>query len=251
MIEDISEVIKDGTASQIAESLSQHAVQIEQAWARAEKARDIIHRLNQFPEIADLSEPNIDSKSMRWHNLIALARLYQSHANLHTEPNDIQAVLADLIELDSVVRKLSLNMRPLIPKLVCLVCVEADIATANAIVNHPQTPRELIELLANQFTPLTVEQLSLRNGILYEYFLLKQVLSIASDEVGVAKVPLLKSNSLLRLYRNFYDDWIDAVEGRGDGRKERLSVWPAIYPFAQPSMSFSNREIAAFAVPML
>jgi hypothetical protein len=89
MIDELSEAIEDKAPSDIAESLSQHAVQIEQAWARAEKARDAIRRLNEFPEIADLTEPRVGAKTMRWHNLIALTRLYQSHANLHTEPNEI------------------------------------------------------------------------------------------------------------------------------------------------------------------
>ena len=48
---------------------------------------------------------------------------------------------------------------------------------------------------------------------------------------------------MLRLCRNFYDDWIDAVEGRANVARERLGVWPDIYPFAKPSISFKNQKL--------
>ncbi len=185
VIDEVSEVIEDGAASQIAESLSEHAAQIEQAWTRAEKARDAIRRLNEFPEIADLTEPRVGAKTMRWHNLIELARLYQAYVNSHTDPNDIQAVLSDLIELDSVFRKLALNVRGFMEKLICLGCIGEDMVTAKAIVNNPLVARESVELLARHFTPLTKEQMSMRNGILSEYFLLRSVVSEVSSVPAV------------------------------------------------------------------
>ena len=242
MIEHLSEVIENATASEIAESLNQHGAQIEQAWTRAERARDIVRRLNEFPEIADLTETGIPSRSLRWVNLIHLAELHHVHALMQTEPDKIHAVIAELIELDSVFRKLSPNVRLLIEKLICLRCIEENMVTANAIVNNPTVTRESVELLAAHFTALTGEQLSLRNGVLSEYFLLRDVVSKVCSEAAVAEAGLLKRNSMLRLYRNFYDDWIDAVEGGVNGLKERFSVWPDIYPFAEPSLSFRDQK---------
>jgi len=243
IIDEVSEIIENATASQIAESLSRHAPEIDQAWARAEKARAVVRRLDEFPEIADLTETGARSRSLRWVNLIKLAGLYQVHAHLQTEPDDIHAVIADLIELDSVFRKLSPNVRLFIEKLICLKCIEENIVTANAIVNNPIVARESVELLARHFTPLTNEQMSLRDGALSEYFLLRNVVSEVSSQTAAGKTPLFKRNSMLRLYRNFYDDWVDASEGRGNIARERLSVWPHIYPFAEPSISFKNQKL--------
>lgn len=242
VIDKVSRTIEDGTASQIAESLSQHTAHIQQAWARAEKARGVIRRLNEFPQIADLTEIDAGFRFMRWLNLITLARLHHIYAYSQTEQDDIRAVVVDVVELDSVLRKLSVNARPLTGKVICLWCMEVDTATANAIVNNAQTPKESIELLARHFMPVSQEQVSLRNGLLSEYLLLRYAVTTASDRIAGARIPLLKRNSMLRLYRNFFDDWIDAVEGRTNVARKRLSVWPDIYPFVQPSLSFRNQK---------
>ena len=233
IIDEASEVIENGSASQIAESLSRHAAEIDQAWTRAEKARGVIRRLNEFPQIADLTEPRIGDKTMRWHNLIELARLYQAYANLQTEADDIYAVIADLIELDSVFRKLSPNVRVFIEKLICLMCIEENMVTANAIVNNPVVARESVELLARHFRPLTNEQMSLRNGMLSEYFFMKDVVSEVSGQTADGKMPLLKTNSTLRVYRNYCDNWLDAIKQNGHVAT-RLSAWPNYYPFRVP-----------------
>jgi zinc-ribbon domain len=242
VIDDVSEAIENGSASQIPESLDRHAAEIDQAWARAEKARNAIRRLNEFPEVADLTEPRLDAKTLRWHNLIALARLYQVHAHLQTESDGISAVIADLVELDSVFRKLSPNVRGFMEKLICLKCIEENIVTANAIVNNPAAGRKSVELLARHFTPLTNEQMSLRNGILSEYLVLRDIVSKVSSEPAVPATRLFKGNSMLRLYRNFYGEWINRIEGQRNGVRKRLRVWPAFYPFPDPSLSFNDRN---------
>jgi len=47
-------------------------------------------------------------------NLLELARFYKVYAYLKIEQRDIEALAADLIELDSVYRKLSVNARVII-----------------------------------------------------------------------------------------------------------------------------------------
>jgi hypothetical protein len=47
---------------------------------------------------------------------------------------------------------------------------------------------------------------------------------------------------MLRLYRNFYDDWINTIEGQTNVPRERLRVWPDVYPLAEPSMSLAHRN---------
>ena len=77
------------------------------------------------------------------------------------EQCDIEAFAADLIELDSVYRKLSMNARVIFTKIVCLYCMRENIETANAIVNGAGTPMNTVELLAEHFAPFADEHVSL------------------------------------------------------------------------------------------
>ena len=273
LLENIFETIM---ATEISGIPNAYAIDIEQAWAKAEKARDIIDQLNTFTEIADLTEPGVGAEVMFERNFIHLARLYQAYALLQTEQGKIQTITIELIKLDSVFRKLSLNVRPLVAKLVCLLCIEVDIVTANSITNNPGASQESIELLAGHFSPLTKEQTSLRNGVMFEYLLAKDFLTEESDQSATVSTllfirnsilwlyrkfypppegvvteefeyrvmrntPLFKRNSTLRLYRNFWDGLLNALEESGGATSARLSVWPTICPFRQ-TVSFQNRQ---------
>jgi len=246
MIAEVKGIMETGTTSEISKTLSYYAEEIKQIWADNETARDIVHRLNEFPEIADLTELNANLKIMPVNKLPDLARFYQVYALLKIEQRDIQVFAADLIELDSVCRKLSVNARMLVPKLAYLICINENILTANAIVNDQRTPMSTVELLVAHFVPLTNEQTSLRNSILSEYLLMRNLFSEVSEQSAVEKILLLKKNSTLRLFRNFYDDWMDAEEGSQNVAKTKLSVWPDIYPFKEPSMPFANQARLPF-----
>jgi hypothetical protein len=99
-----------------------------------------------------------------------------------------------------------------------------------------------VELLAGHFTPLTDEQTSLRNSILSEYLIMKSLFSEIAEKSTVEKILPLKKNSTLRLFRNCYDRWLDAQQGRQNVAETELSVWPDIYPFKEPSISSANQE---------
>ncbi len=116
MIAEVSAIIKTGTTSEISKALNYCAEEIKQIWSDNKTARDIIGRLNEFPEIADLTSPSIDFKIMQLQDLLQLAYLYEVYSHLQIEQDDIHAVTVQLIELDSVFRKLSLNVRPFIGK---------------------------------------------------------------------------------------------------------------------------------------
>ena len=116
-----------------------------------------------------------------------------------------------------------------------LICINENILTANAIVNDQRTPMSTVELISEHFIPLTNEQTSLRNSILSEYLLMKSFFSEISEQSAVEKILPLKKNSMLRLYRNFYEGWMDADEGTQNVTKTKLSVWPDIYPFEKPT----------------
>ncbi|TKJ38886.1 MAG: hypothetical protein CEE38_04095 [Planctomycetes bacterium B3_Pla] len=241
IIDEIHGVMTEGTSAEISETLGYYAKNVEQAWTRTKKARGAISQLNAFAEIADLTGPSAHVRIMRVSNLVELAHLYQAYAHLQTEQGDIHAFTTELIELDSVLRKFSLNARLLIAKLVCHLAMADGIVTANAIANNPEASRETVELLARHFTPLTAEQISLRNSVLFEYLFTKDIINKGIGQSAIGKTPLLKRNSTMRLYRNIYDDRINNLEDIETATSARLSVWPPIYPGMEP-VTFQVRE---------
>ncbi len=246
MSAEIRGVLQKGTAPEISEILADYAEDISRAWANTEEARNVIGQLDAFAEIADLTEPSANVKIMRTSNLAQVARFYQVYAQMQTEQRDIRAFATELIELDSVYRKLSVNARLFITKMICFVCLREDIETANAIANNPEASRETVELLAKYFTPLTAEHMSLRNPVLFEYLVTK---TLASDILGqsiAGRTPLLKRNSTLRLYRNSVDAWINSLGDTEGVAKSTLSVWPAIYGRMEPVSFDAERPLLLF-----
>lgn len=238
---EINNIIKEGNCQKITEVLKANADNIHQAWTNAQKGRDIINELNKFPEIADLTEPDFDAEMRFTRNLRNLAYLYQAYAYIQTEQGKAQNVVSELIELDSVFRKLSINARSLVMKLLCIAGLNISIRTANFTVNNPQTPEQSLELLAEHFTPLKNTHISLRNPLTFEYLIFKKSLDELFYQQDMQKRPsILKRNSTLRLYKNFCDHWIDAWAESGESGNAKLSVWPGIYPDWLPSASVTS-----------
>jgi len=229
-IEQVNEVIKKEDYSKITETLKANADSINQAWENAKKGRDVINELNIFPEIADLTEPNLDAKIGFLRNLRHLARLYQAYVYLQTEQGNGQSAVNELIELDSVFRNLSVNARSIVTKLVCYANLNVGIGAANFIINNPETSHESLELLAEHFVPLTNEQISLRNSFISEYLMFKNELSkiLRDSSLKYSAFSPLKLNSSFRVYKNFCDRWIASEENRQE--IEKLTVWPTLYP---------------------
>ena len=225
-IDRLSEVIKEGDYSKIIEALKVNVESINQAWENAKKGRDIIEQLNRFPEIADLAVPDINAEVGFSRNLRHLSYLYQAFLCLQTEQGNSQLAAKELIKLDSVFRKLSINARPMVTKLVCIAALTNNIFTANFIINSPQASQDSIELLAEHLTPLTKEQTSLRNSVISEYLMFKKALDTQLGKLQ--KTPFLKFNSISRLYKNLVDHWI-AIEDN-QVKFEQLTVFPSLYP---------------------
>lgn len=241
LLDEITHVLWERTPAEISESLRQYDEAVRQVWDHAQKAREVISQLNEFVEIADLTEPDPFLKQMRTINLLRLVRLYQAYAFLLTEQEDIHTFTTHLVEFDSVIRKFTLNVRPYIIKLVCDVCISKDIITANAIANNPGASRDSIELLARHYKPLTDEILLIRNCALYEYLFVKSFINKGFESTDVKYRPAFKKNSSIRWYRNLYDVGINSSEVDKGTMSRKLSVWPSIYPFKEPS-SLNNEE---------
>jgi len=244
MSAEIRGVIGDANSAEISETLRAHADEIEQAWTRMQGARDVIKRLNAFAEIADLTELSVDGKIIHVRNLIELTRFYQVYGYLQIDRRNIQTFAAELIELDSIYRKLSVNVRIEFLKLTCFMCVNENIVTANAIVNNSRTPISTVELLAKHFVALTQEQLSLRNLVLSRYITFKNISSDMLASAAAMKVPFLKPNSTLRFYRNSCGKWFNTHRGSGEAEIAILSVWPAFYPSDEPDPNQDNTLVS-------
>jgi hypothetical protein len=246
LIEKISYAIADNNSLKISNLLINNADIIKQAWNRTEIARDLIHQLNEFPEIADLYNPYV-TKPLRMFDITYLHRLYRVFTDIQNEPNDIQYITNELIELDSVFRKLSLNARSLTNKLVCFAMMSQNITTANDIVNKSGTSQEALGLLAEHFGTITEEQISLKNPILCEYLFDKYAISdYDSLSLGMkvtGKIGFIKVNSTLSVFRNNFENQINIIEGNNKIPRLELSVWPTFYSFKEPSFYYNQEQV--------
>ena len=230
----INDILKEADHNKIAEVVETNADAINQAWVNAKKGRDIITRINTFPEIADLSEPNLYAETSFLPNAKRLAHLYQSYVYLQVQQGNRNEAVNKLIKLDSLFRKLSLNARSTVTKLVCYAGLNAGITTANFIANNPQTQQESLDVLAAHFKPLKDEHSSLRNQLVFEYLTFKNTLNTQFRQHDIRNIPLLKFNSMFRLYRNFCEHWISLTEGPQKSESREQSVWPSVYPNLPP-----------------
>jgi hypothetical protein len=245
----ISETLRKGSLEEIQQMILSKSEQINQAWIEAQKGRDIIKQLNSFAEIADLTKPSISAQFHNLRYLRQLAKIYRSYIFLHTELGDSKAAAQALIEFDSVFRKLSVNARGLILKLVCYAILGMDIQTANYIANNPKTGIESIELLSNHFKPFDYETVSIRNCFINEYLMFRNTLDTDIHLKKLADRPniALKRNSTLRAHRNFCDSIIKGERDKNN-RNRFFSVWPKNYPSLMPKVDV---DVTKEAIPFI
>ena len=218
-----------------------HKAQINDLWNKTANARAVIDKLNTFEEVADLSQPYPIVNKMYAFNLTEMAKLYMFHTYLHvSEGNDIDAA-RELVKFDSVVRKLAVNTRSMLNVMGCFICLQSDITAANYIINNPQTSPEALEILANHYSRLKTEHISFRNAMLGKYLLLGKPFIIGEFQKANGG-EVTKPNSLLRLYRNYYNHSIGIIEPLAD-KKSQLKVWPSFYP-DMPSVNYDTGELS-------
>jgi len=233
-------VIKEGDYPKITEFLTANANDIMHAWDNAKKGRHIINELNEFAEIADLTRPVLEAEADFLPNLKRLSYLYRIYAHLQCEKGNSEDAVRQLIELDSVFRKLGLNARSLCARLVCLACLDMGLVSANFVVSNPKTSRESVELLTEHFTPLTDEQVYVRNICICEYLFFKNTLDTELSKTGHRSSPMLKRNSTLRVYRNYCDAAIQYAGESGEDKAQQYSIWPSIYLGFMPQVSITG-----------
>ena len=238
----ISETLQKGNLEEIRQMILSKSDQINQAWTKAQKSRDIIKQLNSFAEIADLTTPSLDADVSFLRNLRRISEIYQSYTLLQLGLGNYEAATENLIEIDSVFRKLSVNARGLVPKLVCYAVLSKNIKTANFIANNPKTDIGAIELLSNHFKPFGYETVSLRNCFINEYLMFRNTLDTHFKILADRRIILFKRNSSLRAYRNLCNAMINYERG-ATNENQFLSVWPKFFPFRTPRVNIRENTI--------
>jgi len=241
-LEEINNIFKEKDLQTISQQLKESSDQILSIWNNAEKGRGIIAKLALFPEIADLSEPDLADYRLQWAiNFKSLIFLHRAYICLQSCRGNHTIAIDELIKLDSIIKKMSINARSLIYKLVCLACFRINIETVNFIVNDPETPDEVLVLLNQRIVAFSDEQVSLRNPIIFEYLTFRNELKKLTKEprFRYSYFSPLKFNSTLRLYRNFCEKWIGLSEHQTMIKNFR--VWPTLYPDTPAQMGFESK----------
>jgi hypothetical protein len=241
-LEEINKIFKEKDLQTISQQLQAHADEILLMWQNSEKGRDVLSKLALFPEIADLSEPDLGDYRLQWaKNFRRLIFLHRAYICLQSCRGDREAAIDELVKLDSITKKMSLNARSLIYKLVCLSCFRINIETANFIVNNPEIPDRKLLVLKQHMIPFSDEHASLRNPVIFEYLMFRNELRKITCEprFRYSYFSPLKYNSTLRMFRNFCDKWIEISEHRAEA--ERFRVWPILYLNSPVKMGLQNK----------
>lgn len=237
-LEEINKIFKEKDLQTISQQLQANADEILSMWQNAKKGRDVLAKLTVFPEIADLTEPDYNYM-LRLHwmkNFRRLIFLHRAYICLQSCQGNHETAIDELIRLDSIGKKMSLNARSLVTRLICLAQFIINIETANFIINNPEIPNEVLLVLKQRMIPFSDEHVSFRNSIIFEYLSFRNELKKITHEprFRYSYFPPLKLNSTFRLYRNFCYKWISITENRT--QIEELRVWPIFYPNLQVHM---------------
>lgn len=226
----LDDLIAAGDRVKIVEAIKADAAGIERAWIHSANGRDIIKRLSKYDEIADQGQAvslynakgcPTDSVGPGLRNL---AYLYEAHGHMQVIFGHAAQAAGEVVELSDVLDKLHVNIRSLRTKLVCITASTAMIRTASFIVNDDRAERAVIEMLAKRLEPVTDEQVSLNNGLLFEYLVFRKTLA---TEDGSGRLPTFKQNSALRVFRNMSEKLMAA---RKEKSGVQLAAWPRLWP---------------------
>jgi len=225
----------------ISQKIKEKAKEITTMWDNAEKDREILQKLNSFPEIADLSEPGFMIKRSMIINVENLVRLYRAYITLQSIEGNHDQALNELIMLDSVLRKMSLNARSIAIKLFCNSCFEIDCFLLNFMINNPDTPNEILFKIRDQIDSLSGEHTLLRNTLIFEYLTIRNELDKMVNVPKLKNSPNrpLKYNSTLRFFRNYFDKLIANDENRKINNK--FKIWPSFFPNIPVKMNNINK----------
>ncbi|MFH2043856.1 MAG: hypothetical protein ABIK92_01770 [Pseudomonadota bacterium] len=165
---DLSEIdIKKATLNPLA-----YEDAILEKWKSIKEARSIIDQLNEFNEIADLSEPDetIDINIMEFE---FIARVYRLYALFMIEKEESIKGIHELNKIHSIAKKALPYARYLINKTIWIVIAERNIQTAYSIARRSKVDLDAIEELKKGFKPLSKKEISYKNAFITESFFMR------------------------------------------------------------------------------
>lgn len=240
IISDIDGMISKSSYIEAAKLIIEHSLEIRALWDKTEKARCVISSLNQLPEIADLTFPTMEKSCFdSFSNLVDLRKVYRLYVLLEVIEQNNTAVVQEMIEFDSVIRKLTVYARSIITKSVFCGILCQDITTANLIVNRPDVPEGLLESIRAHYVPISNDQASFKDPLISEYIIAtkytqKKIFEEMPSHRFMKNVPHIKWNSTFRVYRNYIDSKLVLLGEYDADDVEPLSVWPSFYPDLGP-----------------
>jgi hypothetical protein len=187
--------------------------------------------LGQFEHISDLTEPILDADVTCPAKIVDLEGVYAMHAILEASRGNELSASQALAEMSKVTRRLCITSRSMITKIACFAVLHRDLDAAAFIINEPSTSDATVELLRKHNAPLTENQISISNCLIFEYLMLKNAWDEYSAEI--LNLPIAKRNSTFRVLKNFCDENIARQKNE---TFEPLRVWPKFYPHL-PNMS--------------
>ncbi len=240
---EIIKIIKKGESISevISKTVSENAEEIESAWHRGAYAREMIEMVSKFEDIADLTEPRIQAEVGFVRNMIFVSRMYQNYIFLQIARGNYTKATKELVTFDSVIRKVSPNARSLAMRLLCNGLFRRNIKTANYILNQVMVPEGAIDIIAEHFTELKTEQISLKNIAIHEYLSFKNLILDTFGEDVHEDGPFFKRNSMLRAYYNYCSYWA-SLESEANEFKA-VSIVPGFYPKAYAGIHYGSSKV--------
>lgn len=191
---------------------------IMDVWQHAEKGRNILSKLDSYPKISELSEPDIILKNPSYtKNLQTLFTIYWLYINLQIDRGFYQEALKELSFIDSINKKMIIGSRNPFTKKTIMSSICLEIEAVNLLANNPYTPNDVLSALKPMIDSYSWEHVSFKKFAIFEYLTFKAMLS------KMKLVPLLKYNSTLRMYKCLCQSLMLSE------KKPELNVWPEYY----------------------
>ncbi|MHC4773030.1 MAG: DUF4190 domain-containing protein [Planctomycetota bacterium] len=205
--------------------VSVRRLDIDILWEKAKRGREVIRKLSEYSEVAELLKFE-EHWGQFVKNLVDLNKLSCLYVICAIQSEDSEMAIESFLQLDRVVRSLSVFSQGLVTKMACLLSIDNNLRTANFLVNDASSSEEIINKIVTQFRPLSHEHVSLKNHIVADYLLLKSLESTLLSESNAVDRLAYKVNSTNRYRYSFCKNAILKDEGKDISEYCELSVWP-------------------------
>ena len=145
MLNTIDNAFMEKNPDKISEQILKNMRLIGIIWLDAKKGRDTLAKLDNYPQISELSDTTLFLKVPAYtKNLKYLFTLYRQHIRLLTCRGNYEEALKELKLLDSINKKMSLGSRNIFTRIGNVQNIYIEIEAANFMINKASTPDEIL-----------------------------------------------------------------------------------------------------------